>query len=199
VGGGPRRPAGDGARQRHPAVQQPPGVPEVAAHPAVQLSGSGARVGGGQLVYSQLQPLDRGRADLAQLRQPGQVQCGDLLGRAVIGGRCGRSAVLAELARTWEPGGYHAFSADEGHWCAVSSGRGADRGHPGRPRPGHPGALAGVVRMTGQDRPSLHVVNGMFRRFWLRGRARSHARVPGREPCARCRSAAAHRVPRGCG
>jgi hypothetical protein len=30
-------------------------------------------------------------------------------------------AALAELVRTWEPGGYHAFSADEGHWCAVSS------------------------------------------------------------------------------
>ncbi len=30
-------------------------------------------------------------------------------------------AALAELVRTWEPGGYHAFSTDGGHWCAVSS------------------------------------------------------------------------------
>jgi hypothetical protein len=30
-------------------------------------------------------------------------------------------AALAELVRTWEPGGYHAFSADGGTWCAVSS------------------------------------------------------------------------------
>ncbi len=28
---------------------------------------------------------------------------------------------LAELERTWAAGGYHAFSADGGTWCAVSS------------------------------------------------------------------------------
>ncbi|HET9966896.1 MAG TPA: hypothetical protein VFQ68_01595 [Streptosporangiaceae bacterium] len=30
-------------------------------------------------------------------------------------------AALAELERTWEPGGYHAFSAEVGTWAAVSS------------------------------------------------------------------------------
>jgi hypothetical protein len=30
-------------------------------------------------------------------------------------------AALAELERTWEPGGYHAFSAGGGLWYAVSS------------------------------------------------------------------------------
>lgn len=30
-------------------------------------------------------------------------------------------AALAELERAWSDGGYHAFSADDGHWCAVSS------------------------------------------------------------------------------
>jgi hypothetical protein len=30
-------------------------------------------------------------------------------------------AALAELERTWADGGYHAFSADGGTWCAVSS------------------------------------------------------------------------------
>jgi hypothetical protein len=28
---------------------------------------------------------------------------------------------LAELERAWAAGGYHAFSADGGTWCAVSS------------------------------------------------------------------------------
>ncbi len=30
-------------------------------------------------------------------------------------------AVLAELELAWADGGYHAFSADGGTWCAVSS------------------------------------------------------------------------------
>jgi hypothetical protein len=30
-------------------------------------------------------------------------------------------AALAELELAWSDGGYHAFSADAGHWCAVSS------------------------------------------------------------------------------
>jgi len=30
-------------------------------------------------------------------------------------------AALAELKRAWSDGGYHAFSADGGTWCAVSS------------------------------------------------------------------------------
>jgi hypothetical protein len=29
-------------------------------------------------------------------------------------------AALAELERIWADGGYHAFSADGGTWCAVS-------------------------------------------------------------------------------
>jgi hypothetical protein len=35
--------------------------------------------------------------------------------------RVDEDATLAELVRTWEPSGYHAFSADEGYWCAVTS------------------------------------------------------------------------------
>ena len=31
------------------------------------------------------------------------------------------NAALAELERAWAYGGYHAFSADGGTWCAVSS------------------------------------------------------------------------------
>jgi hypothetical protein len=30
-------------------------------------------------------------------------------------------AALAELELTWSYGSYHAFSAGDGHWCAVSS------------------------------------------------------------------------------
>lgn len=30
-------------------------------------------------------------------------------------------AALAELELVWSDGGYHAFSAGGGHWCAVSS------------------------------------------------------------------------------
>jgi hypothetical protein len=30
-------------------------------------------------------------------------------------------AALAELERTWADGGYHAFTAEGGTWCAVSS------------------------------------------------------------------------------
>lgn len=30
-------------------------------------------------------------------------------------------AALAELELVWAYGGYHAFSAGNGHWCAVSS------------------------------------------------------------------------------
>jgi hypothetical protein len=30
-------------------------------------------------------------------------------------------AALAELARTWADADYHAFSADGGTWCAISS------------------------------------------------------------------------------
>jgi hypothetical protein len=30
-------------------------------------------------------------------------------------------AALAELEQVWSYGGYHAFSAGGGHWCAVSS------------------------------------------------------------------------------
>jgi hypothetical protein len=32
-----------------------------------------------------------------------------------------QDAALAELELTWADGGYHAFSADGGTWCAVSS------------------------------------------------------------------------------
>jgi hypothetical protein len=30
-------------------------------------------------------------------------------------------AALAELEQVWSYGGYYAFSAGDGHWCAVSS------------------------------------------------------------------------------
>jgi len=30
-------------------------------------------------------------------------------------------AVLAELEQAWAAGGYHAFSADGGTWCTISS------------------------------------------------------------------------------
>ena len=30
-------------------------------------------------------------------------------------------AALAELEQAWADGGYHAFSADGGTWCAISS------------------------------------------------------------------------------
>jgi hypothetical protein len=33
----------------------------------------------------------------------------------------GEDAALAELELAWSDGGYHAFSADGGTWCAVSS------------------------------------------------------------------------------
>ena len=46
------------------------------------------------------------------------------MGRAASGAHdpfaVNEDAVLAELVRTWEPGGYHAFSSDGGTWCAVS-------------------------------------------------------------------------------
>jgi hypothetical protein len=32
-----------------------------------------------------------------------------------------QDAALAELEQVWSYGGYHAFSAGDGHWCVVSS------------------------------------------------------------------------------
>jgi hypothetical protein len=32
-----------------------------------------------------------------------------------------QEAALADLELAWSDGGYHAFSAGDGHWCAVSS------------------------------------------------------------------------------
>ena len=33
----------------------------------------------------------------------------------------GKEAALAGLGQAWTDGGYHAFSADGGTWCAISS------------------------------------------------------------------------------
>ena len=60
---------------------------------------------------------------------------------------------LAEVELAWADGGYHAFSADGGTRCAISSAGDVLTGrHPGRAEQGDPGALAGDA-VTPGNRP----------------------------------------------
>jgi len=70
--------------QRRFGVEQPSDVAEIAAHPLQQDSRRGTWVGHGQVVHSQLQPLDRGAADLAGFGLLDEVQGGDLVGDGAV-------------------------------------------------------------------------------------------------------------------
>ncbi len=59
--------------QRRFGVEQPGYVTEIPAHPVQQDGGLGARVGRGQIIDGQLQPLDRAAADLTGFGLPDQV------------------------------------------------------------------------------------------------------------------------------